>query len=121
MLEAAEAYPMNLGFLGKGNCGTAAPLKEQVLAGAIGLKLQEDWGTTPGAIDTCLGVADELDVGEFLEASFQPGQAHLVPAQLRVDLEVQRQVAPRLSAVHAGTAADARRVVLVLVLEPINQ
>ncbi|HEX2860594.1 MAG TPA: urease subunit alpha, partial [Lacunisphaera sp.] len=62
MLEAAEAYPMNLGFLGKGNCGTAAPLKEQVLAGAIGLKLHEDWGTTPGAIDTCLGVADELDV-----------------------------------------------------------
>jgi len=60
MLEAAEAYPMNLGFLGKGNCGTAAPLREQVLAGAIGLKLHEDWGTTPGAIDTCLGVADEL-------------------------------------------------------------
>ncbi len=62
MLEAAEAYPMNLGFLGKGNCGTAAPLREQILAGAIGLKLHEDWGTTPGAIDTCLGVADELDV-----------------------------------------------------------
>src|SRR5688572_18202666 len=62
MLEAAEAYPMNLGFLGKGNCGTAAPLREQILAGAIGLKLHEDWGTTPGAIDTCLGVADEYDV-----------------------------------------------------------
>ena len=62
MLEAAEAYPMNLGFLGKGNCGTAAPLREQVIAGAIGLKLHEDWGTTPAAIDTCLGVADELDV-----------------------------------------------------------
>ncbi len=62
MLEAAESYPMNLGFLGKGNCGTAAPLREQILAGAIGLKLHEDWGTTPGAIDTCLGVADELDV-----------------------------------------------------------
>ncbi len=62
MLEAAEAYPMNLGFLGKGNCGTAAPLREQVLAGAIGLKLHEDWGTTPAAIDVCLGVADELDV-----------------------------------------------------------
>jgi urease subunit alpha len=62
MLEAAEAYPMNLGFLGKGNCGTAAPLREQILAGAIGLKLHEDWGTTPAAIDTCLGVADELDV-----------------------------------------------------------
>ena len=62
MLEAAEAFPMNLGFLGKGNCGTAAPLREQVLAGAIGLKLHEDWGTTPAAIDVCLGVADELDV-----------------------------------------------------------
>ncbi len=62
MLEAAEAYPMNLGFLGKGNCATPQPLREQVLAGAIGLKLHEDWGTTPAAIDTCLGVADELDV-----------------------------------------------------------
>ena len=62
MLEAAEAFPMNLGFLGKGNCATPGPLREQVLAGAIGLKLHEDWGTTPAAIDTCLGVADELDV-----------------------------------------------------------
>ncbi len=62
MFEAAEAYPMNLGFLGKGNCGTAEPLREQIVAGAIGLKLHEDWGTTPAAIDTCLGVADELDV-----------------------------------------------------------
>jgi len=62
MLEAAEEYPMNLGFLGKGNCSTPGPLREQVLAGAIGLKLHEDWGTTPAAIDTCLGVADELDV-----------------------------------------------------------
>ncbi|HSY53772.1 MAG TPA: urease subunit alpha [Opitutaceae bacterium] len=62
MLEAAEAYPVNLGFLGKGNCSTPQPLREQVLAGAIGLKLHEDWGTTPAAIDTCLGVADELDV-----------------------------------------------------------
>ncbi len=62
MLEAAESYPMNLGFLGKGNCSTPDPLRDQVLAGAIGLKLHEDWGTTPAAIDTCLGVADELDV-----------------------------------------------------------
>lgn len=62
MLEAADEYPMNLGFLGKGNCSTAPPLREQVLAGAVGLKLHEDWGTTPAAIDTCLGVADELDV-----------------------------------------------------------
>lgn len=62
MLEAAEAFPMNLGFLGKGNCSTPKPLKEQILAGAIGLKLHEDWGTTPAAIDCCLGVADEMDV-----------------------------------------------------------
>ncbi len=62
MLEAAEAYPVNLGFLGKGNCGTAAPLREQIVAGAIGLKLHEDWGTTPAAIDVCLGVAEEFDV-----------------------------------------------------------
>ncbi len=62
MLEAAEEYPVNLGFLGKGNCSTLEPLREQIRAGAIGLKLHEDWGTTPAAIDTCLGVADELDV-----------------------------------------------------------
>jgi urease subunit alpha len=62
MLEAAEAFPMNLGFFGKGNCSTPEPLREQVQAGAIGLKLHEDWGTTPATIDTCLGVADELDV-----------------------------------------------------------
>ena len=62
MLEAAEAFPVNLGFLGKGNCSSPEPLREQVLAGAIGLKLHEDWGTTPAAIDTCLSVADELDV-----------------------------------------------------------
>jgi urease subunit alpha len=62
MLEAADEYPMNLGFLGKGNCATPEPLREQILAGAVGLKLHEDWGTTPAAIDCCLGVADELDV-----------------------------------------------------------
>lgn len=62
MLEAADHYPVNLGFLGKGNCSTPGPLREQVMAGAIGLKLHEDWGTTPAAIDCCLGVADELDV-----------------------------------------------------------
>jgi len=62
MLEAAEAFPMNLGFLGKGNCSTPGPLIEQVRAGAIGLKLHEDWGTTPAAIDCSLGVADEFDV-----------------------------------------------------------
>lgn len=62
MLEAADEYPMNLGFLGKGNCSSMDPLREQVMAGAIGLKLHEDWGTTPAAIDTCLSVADELDV-----------------------------------------------------------
>ncbi|HET6408152.1 MAG TPA: urease subunit alpha [Chthoniobacteraceae bacterium] len=62
MLEAADEYPMNLGFLGKGNCSTPEPLREQILAGACGLKLHEDWGTTPAAIDCCLGVADELDI-----------------------------------------------------------
>ena len=62
MLEAAEAFPMNLGFLGKGNSGQPAGLIEQVKAGAIGLKLHEDWGTTPAAIDTCLSVADEYDI-----------------------------------------------------------
>jgi urease subunit alpha len=62
MLQAAEAWPMNFGFLGKGNSATAAPLIEQIEAGACGLKLHEDWGTTPAAIDACLKVADEFDV-----------------------------------------------------------
>src|SRR5688500_15094901 len=62
MLAAAEAFPMNLGFLGKGNASSPLPLIEQVKAGAIGLKLHEDWGTTPAAIDTCLGVAEGMDV-----------------------------------------------------------
>ncbi len=62
MLEAADDLPMNLGFLGKGNASLAAPLLEQIEAGAIGLKLHEDWGTTPQAIDTCLSVAEEQDV-----------------------------------------------------------
>ncbi|MGA7984381.1 MAG: urease subunit alpha [Burkholderiales bacterium] len=62
MLSAAEAFPMNLGFLGKGNASRPAPLREQLRAGAMGLKLHEDWGTTPAAIDCCLGVADEMDV-----------------------------------------------------------
>jgi len=62
MLSAAEAFPMNLGFLGKGNASLPAALTEQVRAGAMGLKLHEDWGTTPAAIDCCLGVADEMDV-----------------------------------------------------------
>ena len=62
MLQAADAFPMNLGFLGKGNSAKPEGLAEQVKAGAMGLKLHEDWGTTPAAIDTCLGVADEYDV-----------------------------------------------------------
>ncbi|MCT7970866.1 urease subunit alpha [Laspinema olomoucense] len=62
MLQAADAFPVNLGFLGKGNSSRPRALVEQVLAGAIGLKLHEDWGTTPAAIDTCLTVADEYDV-----------------------------------------------------------
>ena len=62
MLQAAESFPMNLGFLGKGNAALPAALEEQIKAGAAGLKLHEDWGTTPKAIDTCLSVADEFDV-----------------------------------------------------------
>ncbi|MEM9485434.1 MAG: urease subunit alpha [Cyanobacteria bacterium P01_F01_bin.116] len=62
MLQAADAFPMNLGFMGKGNSSQPQGLVEQVQAGAMGLKLHEDWGTTPGAIDTCLGVADDFDV-----------------------------------------------------------
>jgi urease subunit alpha len=62
MLEAAEAFPMNLGFTGKGNAAFIEPLVEQIEAGAIGLKLHEDWGTTPAAIDACLRAADLHDV-----------------------------------------------------------
>ncbi|RZI71044.1 MAG: urease subunit alpha [Variovorax sp.] len=62
MLQAADAFPMNLGFLGKGNASLPDALREQVDAGVIGLKLHEDWGTTPAAISNCLDVADELDV-----------------------------------------------------------
>lgn len=80
MLQAADAWPMNFGFLGKGNAATEVPLAEQVEAGACGLKLHEDWGSTPAAIDACLKVADAYDVqvaihtdtineGGFLEAT----------------------------------------------------
>jgi urease subunit alpha len=62
MLEAADAFPMNLGFLGKGNCSTTEPLAEQIEAGAIGLKIHEDWGSTPAVIDASLTVADQYDV-----------------------------------------------------------
>ncbi|NDI86002.1 urease subunit alpha [Undibacterium crateris] len=62
MLMAADAFPMNLGFLGKGNVSLPLPLEEQINAGAIGLKLHEDWGSTPQAIDNCLSVADRMDV-----------------------------------------------------------
>jgi urease subunit alpha len=62
MLQSAEAFPMNLGFLGKGNVSLPDPLIEQVEAGAMGLKLHEDWGTTPAAIDNCLAVAEKYDV-----------------------------------------------------------
>ncbi|MFP6655050.1 MAG: urease subunit alpha, partial [Myxococcota bacterium] len=61
MLEAADALPMNLGFMGKGNSSLPAALDEQVEAGAMGLKLHEDWGTTPAAIDNCLSVAERYD------------------------------------------------------------
>ncbi|CEJ43827.1 urease subunit alpha [Umezakia ovalisporum] len=62
MLQAADAFPMNLGFLGKGNSSQPQGIVEQILAGAMGLKLHEDWGTTPATIDTCLSVADDYDV-----------------------------------------------------------
>lgn len=62
MLQATEAWPMNFGFLGKGNVATGEPLSEQILAGACGLKLHEDWGTTPAAIDACLKIADQYDI-----------------------------------------------------------
>ena len=62
MMQAAEGLPMNLGFFGKGNASQPEELRAQVAAGACGLKLHEDWGTTPSAIDTCLGVAEEMDV-----------------------------------------------------------
>jgi urease subunit alpha len=62
MMQAAEAFPMNLGFAGKGNASHPAELQAQIEAGACSLKLHEDWGTTPAAIDTCLGVCDEMDV-----------------------------------------------------------
>src|SRR4029077_7486502 len=62
MPQAAEAFPMNFGFFGKGNASTPAGLIEQIEGGACGLKLHEDWGTTPAAIDCCLSVADRYDV-----------------------------------------------------------
>ncbi|NKW80614.1 urease subunit alpha [Ochrobactrum pecoris] len=62
MLEAVEALPINVGLLGKGNASMPEPLREQIRAGAVGLKLHEDWGTTPAAIDNCLNVADEEDI-----------------------------------------------------------
>jgi urease subunit alpha len=62
MLQAADAFPINLGFMGKGNVSLPQPLREQIAAGAMGLKLHEDWGTTPAAIDNCLNVADECDI-----------------------------------------------------------
>ncbi|MEY2801855.1 MAG: hypothetical protein RL513_1440 [Pseudomonadota bacterium] len=62
MLQAADAFPMNLGFMGKGNASQPQALREQIAAGAIGLKLHEDWGSTPSAISNCLDVADEMDI-----------------------------------------------------------
>ena len=62
MLEAADAFPINLGYLGKGNCASLAPLEEQIAAGALGLKVHEDWGSTPAVIDASLQIADKYDV-----------------------------------------------------------
>ncbi|MGD0185094.1 MAG: urease subunit alpha [Roseiarcus sp.] len=68
MIEAADAFPMNLGFAGKGNASKPAALIEQVLAGACALKLHEDWGTTPAAIDCCLSVADDYDIQAMIHS-----------------------------------------------------
>src|SRR5512132_4609299 len=62
MLQAADGLPLNIGFFGKGNASAPNALIEQVIGGACGLKLHEDWGTTPAAIDCCLAVAEETDV-----------------------------------------------------------
>lgn len=62
MLQAADAFPINIGFLGKGNCASLPPLEEQIRAGALGLKIHEDWGSTPAVIDAALKVADQYDV-----------------------------------------------------------
>ena len=68
MLQAAEAYPMNIGFFGKGNSSRPQALEEQIRAGACGLKLHEDWGSTPAAIDCCLGIADAMDIQAILHS-----------------------------------------------------
>jgi len=68
MIRAAEHFPMNIGFIGKGNCSTTPPLDEQVEAGAIGLKIHEDWGATPGVIDAALTVADKYDIQVAIHA-----------------------------------------------------
>ena len=62
MLQACDTLPLNIGITGKGNDSAPESLREQITAGACGLKLHEDWGSTPAAIDTCLSVCDELDV-----------------------------------------------------------
>lgn len=62
MLSATDNYPVNIGLTGKGNCSDRQALIDQVNAGAIGLKLHEDWGTTPAAIDACLSVCDDYDI-----------------------------------------------------------
>src|SRR5690606_39570275 len=73
MLQAADAFPMNLGFLGKGNASLPDALAEQIEAGAMGLKLDEDWGTTPAAIDNCLNGGERDDV----QVAIQIGRAHV--------------------------------------------
>ncbi|TFZ33274.1 urease subunit alpha, partial [Pseudomonas syringae] len=77
MLQASDAFPMNIGVTGKGNVSLPGPLIEQVKAGAIGPKLHEDWGTTPAAIDNCLSVADENDVPVAIHTD-TPNQSRLV-------------------------------------------
>ncbi len=94
MLEAAEAFPVNLGFLGKGNASAPDPLREQIAAGAIGLKLHEDGGTAPAAIDTALRVADEHDVVQILEED-QQGLVKALPQQQPLD-RLERSPTPNL-------------------------
>ena len=109
MLEAADEYPMNLGFLGKGNCATHEPLREQVLAGAIGLKLHEDWGTTPGAISTCLDVADELDI----QVAIPHRHAERIRLSSRTPFVRSRAAPFTLSTAKARAAAHAPDIIRV--------
>ena len=83
MLEAIEDLPINVGLLGKGNASLPEPLREQIRAGVIGLKLHEDWGTTPAAIDNCLTVADEMDIQVALHSDTLNESGFVKPTRSR--------------------------------------